>query len=40
MNPTSTGRAVLFWLVLGLLTLVVLVIGYGPLGLWSLGVPA
>jgi hypothetical protein len=39
MNPTSTARSVLFWLALGVLTLVVLVLGYGPLGLWELGVP-
>jgi hypothetical protein len=37
MNPTSTARSVAFWLVLGLLTFVILVIGYGPLGLWALG---
>jgi hypothetical protein len=35
MNPTSTGRAIAFWLVLGLLTFVTLVAGYG-LGLWHL----
>jgi hypothetical protein len=40
MNPTSTGRSVLFWLVLGLLTFGVLVVGYGVLGIWTLGVPA
>jgi len=28
MNPTSTGRAVAFWLVLGLATFVILVTGY------------
>ena len=36
MNPTSTGRAVLFWLALGALTFVVLVLGYG-VGFWQLG---
>jgi hypothetical protein len=35
MNPTSTLLAVLFWLGLGALTFVVLVIGYGT-GFWSL----
>ena len=39
MNPTSTRRSAAFWLALGLLTLVVLILGYGPLGLWELGVP-
>ena len=34
MNPTSTGRAVAFWLVLGLLTFVIVVAGYAS-GLWS-----
>ena len=33
MNPTSTLMAVLFWLGLGALTFVVLVIGYGT-GFW------
>ena len=28
MNPTSTGLAVLFWLALGALTFVILVVGY------------
>ena len=28
MNPTSTGLAVLFWLGLGALTFVILVVGY------------
>jgi hypothetical protein len=37
MNPTPVWRSVLFWLALGALTFVVLVIGYGPLGLWELG---
>jgi hypothetical protein len=35
MNPTSTGRAVAFWLALGLLTFAILVAGYG-VGLWHL----
>jgi hypothetical protein len=34
MNPTSTGRAVAFWLVLGLITFAIIVAGYGA-GLWS-----
>lgn len=29
MNPTSTFRSVLFWLALGALTFVLLVVGYG-----------
>lgn len=33
MNPTSTGRAVAFWVVLGLITFVLIVGGYG-IGLW------
>jgi hypothetical protein len=33
MNPTSTALAVLFWLGLGALTFVVLVVGYGT-GFW------
>jgi hypothetical protein len=33
MNPTSTALAVLFWLGLGALTFVLLVIGYGT-GFW------
>lgn len=33
MNPTSTGLAVLFWLGLGALTFVLLVVGYGT-GFW------
>ena len=37
MNPTSTGRAVAFWLVLGLATFGIIVAGYG-LNLW--GFPA
>jgi hypothetical protein len=40
MNPTSTLRSFAFWFVLGLITLGALVLGYGPLGLWELGVPA
>ena len=35
MNPTTTGRSVAFWLALGLLTFVVLVLGYGT-GFWHL----
>jgi hypothetical protein len=35
MNPTSTGRSVVFWLVLALLTFVLLVLGYGS-GFWHL----
>jgi hypothetical protein len=34
MNPTSTGRAVAFWLVLGILTFVIIVAGYTA-GVWS-----
>jgi hypothetical protein len=34
MNPTSTGRAVAFWLVLGILTFVIIVAGYA-VNLWS-----
>lgn len=34
MNPTSTARSVLFWLGLGALTFVLLVVGYGT-GFWS-----
>ena len=34
MNPTSTGIAVLFWLALGALTFVLLVVGYGT-KFWS-----
>jgi hypothetical protein len=33
MNPTTPGRAALFWLGLGLLTFVLLVAGYGS-GFW------
>jgi hypothetical protein len=33
MNPTSTPLAVLFWLGLGALTFVLLVVGYGT-GFW------
>src|SRR4030095_14514704 len=29
MNPTSTLRSVMFWLALGVLTFVVIVVGYG-----------
>jgi hypothetical protein len=35
MNPTSTALAVLFWIGLGALTFVVLVVGYGT-GFWHL----
>jgi hypothetical protein len=34
MNPTSTARAVAFWLVLGLVTFGLIVAGYTT-GLWS-----
>ena len=34
MNPTSTARAVAFWLILGLATFAVIVAGYTT-GLWS-----
>lgn len=34
MNPTSKLRSVLFWLGLGALTFVVLVVGYGT-GFWG-----
>jgi hypothetical protein len=34
MNPTSTAMAVLFWLGLGALTFVLLVVGYGT-KFWS-----
>jgi hypothetical protein len=34
MNPTSTAMAVLFWLGLGALTFVLLVLGYGT-GFWK-----
>jgi hypothetical protein len=33
MNPTSTAMAVLFWLGLGVVTFVLLVVGYGT-GFW------
>jgi len=33
MNPTSTAMAVLFWLGLGALTFILLVVGYGT-GFW------
>ncbi len=36
MNPTSTARSVLFWAVLGVITFVVIVVGYGVLHIWSL----
>ena len=35
MNPTSRFMSVLFWLGLGLLTFLILVVGYG-IGFWSL----
>jgi hypothetical protein len=35
MNPTSTWRAVAFWLFLGLLTFAIIVVGYG-LKFWNL----
>jgi hypothetical protein len=35
MNPTSRFRSVLFWLGLGIVTLALLVVGYGT-GFWSL----
>jgi hypothetical protein len=34
MNPTSTGRAVAFWLVLGIITFTIIVVGY-TVNLWS-----
>ncbi len=34
MNPTSTGRAIAFWLVLGIITFVIIVAGYA-VNLWS-----
>jgi hypothetical protein len=34
MNPTSTALAVLFWVGLGVLTFVLLVVGYGT-GFWK-----
>jgi hypothetical protein len=36
MNPTSTARAVAFWVVLALITFAVIVVGYGGLGIWHL----
>jgi hypothetical protein len=36
MNPTSKARSVLLWLVLGIATFGVLVLGYGT-GFWRLG---
>ena len=38
MNPTSTARSILFWLMLAVATFVVLVLGYGT-GFWELGRP-
>jgi hypothetical protein len=34
MNPTSTGRAVAFWLALGIITFAIIVAGY-TVNLWS-----
>ena len=34
MNPTSTARAVAFWVGLGILTFALVVVGYGT-GFWS-----
>ena len=36
MDPTATPISVLFWLGLGVLTLVLLLAGYGT-GFWKLG---
>ena len=36
MNPTSSAVSVLFWIGLGVLTLVLLLAGYGT-GFWKLG---
>jgi len=36
MNPTSVGRSVAVWVGLALVTLGVLVVGYGS-GFWSFG---
>lgn len=36
MNPTSVTMSVLFWIGLGVLTLVLLLAGYGT-GFWKLG---
>jgi len=38
MNPTSTPMAVLFWIGLGVLTFVILVVGYG-VGFWHFPPP-
>jgi hypothetical protein len=38
MNPTSTVMAVLFWLGLGLLTFLLLVVGYAT-GFWNVAPP-
>jgi hypothetical protein len=35
MNPTSTGRAVMFWVALAVLTFVLVLAGYGT-GFWHL----
>lgn len=34
MNPTSTGRALAFWLALGIITFLIIVAGY-TVNLWS-----
>ena len=34
MNPTRTAAAILFWLALGVLTFVLLLVGYGS-GFWT-----
>ena len=42
MNPTSTGRAVAFWVALAVITLLVIVVGYAGIpaigwdGFWAL----
>jgi hypothetical protein len=38
MNPTSTTRAVVFWVALAVITFVIVVAGYST-GLWSLPTP-
>jgi hypothetical protein len=38
MNPTSTARAVAFWVVLGLITFGTIVVGYG-LNIWNWPTP-
>jgi len=39
MNPTSTWVSVAFWLVLGVATFLILVLGYGT-GFWQLTPPS